>query len=303
MLLRQPREMTQTQVLLSPELEVQATGPFEKQLETRAWSVCRVARVAGRTLDRLQPPHSGTQVEEPGPMEPRPAASRRHLRQVCWAAFFSESAGQGGRPTARIPRTPGAPARLVGSPRPAGRRGRRGSLVRHCRRVARSLEHRAPARPSSLRVPAGAPGPHLVEAVLAVRFRFHLHFHQHRVWPRHIAQHGWGRRRLLPGVRGAVASPPFYPSPEPSEGGFRGAATLRTSAQRSAAVAPTPPPRHPAPARTPAGSPRLGSSAALEQPNCCRRDRDFANIVTRLLRLGHPPITAVSPLLRGFASQ
>lgn len=48
--------------------------------------------------------------------------------------------------------------------------------------------------------------PHLVETVLAVGFCLYLHLHQHRVRPRHIAQHGWGRRhrchgRFFSGVR------------------------------------------------------------------------------------------------------
>ena len=88
--------------------------------------------------------------------------------------------------------------------------------------------------------------PHLVEAVLAVGFRFHLHLHQHRVRPRHIAQHGWGRwgrySRLLFGVRGAAASPPIRPSSGLGEADPREAAALQTPAPQLGGRRALPPP-------------------------------------------------------------
>lgn len=173
-------------------------------------------------------------------------------------------------------------------PTPAGRRGRelgaRGALPRaalpplqppQLRSAPGKRSHPAPPRgPSALEDRPGprvALHPHLVEAVLAVGFRFHLHLHQHRVRPRHIAQHGWGRRcsyrRLFFGVRGAAASPPIRPTSGLGEAGPREAAGRQTPALRPTAAAPSRDPRASPPARSPAPeSPRRRRTPAARLP-------------------------------------
>lgn len=261
------------------------TGPFEKQQEKRARLVCQATR------DLRSPPatSSGDAGVSARPRGDQAAASCTHLQQVFWEAAFWESAGLGGWAAGRRTRAPRPPPGMEAArPTPAGRRGRelgaRGALPRaalpplrppQLRSAPGKRSHPAPPRgPSALEDRPGprvALHPHLVEAVLAVGFRFHLHLHQHRVRPRHIAQHGWGRRcsyrRLFFGVRGAAASPPIRPTSGLGEAGPREAAGRQTPALRPTAAAPSRDPRASPPARSPAPeSPRRRRTPAARLP-------------------------------------
>ena len=243
------------------------------------------------------------------------ASCTHHLQQVCRAAFFRQSAGLGDRvagpgPSSAPPPHPhqrATPARArKGAARPYGL-GKEGAQARRPRRTPhrrrRRPHHREAPPDPGLRGPAGAPGPHLVEAVLAVGFCLHLHLHQHCVRPRHIAQHGWGRRcchsRLVFGVRGVQTQlrdrrgwlpgdgSPADPCPTP----------------RSRRAPRTNPPRRLASPRV-SRLPGSRGGAALQQPDCLRRDRDSSDITAPPHSAGPPPpITAAPPLRRRPASQ